>query len=522
LRGYTYNCNCTYKDWVSGRAVNTGWECFPTCDWVCGPYTPWGYTASNDTIRFRAADWCDDDHGCGCGGAVKVTAPSGYVIKSITFDVKGRLQYWNGDKNAKIGVSRGMSYGLDCGAIPRGTAKTLTNMSGTVNDWRVDFHRQGTNEIGGTRYAFIYFDASGHYCEGCSRGKYINSWAEIRDIKVELVPLEISTTEVTVINNCLLSYSGVPTNNPDNGIRWPTCHNGQIRFSNNGSNWGPYLSWSKVGPWTFDWTLDPGAIGGGDTWLWAEVICQTRKICQEGPLPIVIPTGTITGNVYMNEDGVCSGVDPPTGTGTGWTVTCNGVVANKSGTQFTCVDSEGNTEIPYGTYVIDLTSPSDWRIITGGGCQQDPASVNLQGDQLTVSPPFYIWQGEPAWFQTREGDVHSQGIIFSDIPSTVVAANRYFCLLGGGGTPGVVSHGEDLGDEPWGAGVVSEAGWLAKTDFSRRSFDYFKRVLESQSEEDFGVFDGSLPAESGVYYSKDAEDIDGWNIPAGRRLVLCC
>ncbi|PJE67320.1 hypothetical protein COU95_03050, partial [Candidatus Shapirobacteria bacterium CG10_big_fil_rev_8_21_14_0_10_40_9] len=70
---------------------------------------------------------------------------------------------------------------------------------------------------------------------------------------------------------------------------------------------------------------------------------------------------------------------------------------------------------------------------------------------------------EDPWFQTQEGDVHSQRNIRSSIPRT--ALEPFFSLKGATGYPGVVSYNGSTKPD-FGAGEVSSKKWLAKTSLS--------------------------------------------------------
>lgn len=124
-----------------------------------------------------------------------------------------------------------------------------------------------------------------------------------------------------------------------------------------------------------------------------------------------------------------------------------------------------------------------------------------------------------SWFQTKEGDVHAEGNLYSYVPDGVIATGGYFCLAGDGNTPGVVSYGSDF-DFKQGVGKgddrVSSTGWLTNTGFSRKKFNYFYQLLGSP-EEDYG---GGLPADSGIYYTDDLLAVDNWNVPNGQKIVV--
>lgn len=135
--------------------------------------------------------------------------------------------------------------------------------------------------------------------------------------------------------------------------------------------------------------------------------------------------------------------------------------------------------------------------------------------EITVNVEVRI----PIWFQTQEGDVHAQTNISTRIPD-----NEVFCLDGDGGTPGVVSYGNDYDFETGsdkGEERVSSTDWLAQAEFSRKRFDYFYELLGSP-EWNYGVspYPVGLPADSGFYYTEDSLNVGGWFVPEGQKIVI--
>ena len=251
-------------------------------------------------------------------------------------------------------------------------------------------------------------------------------------------------------------------------------------------------------------------------------------------------TGTIKGNVYQHEWGICS-EDGRTDSPDGWRVTCqkgnpNGwpseVDAIRTGNQYQCKDASGKTEIEQGNpYVIRVYLDGNlvdegWSLITtaeDSSCKNSPISIN-HNSTATLGPTFYLWQGASAWFQTKEGDVHAQG---GTINSKIFPLNTYFSDADLGDYPGLVSYNVDeLPD--FGRGSVSAKGWLAEDGFSiNYSFDRFYSKLGSPNEDDLGTdklkdyIVINHPDQSVFYLNGDVKISDKWDdFPANRKAIV--
>ena len=130
-----------------------------------------------------------------------------------------------------------------------------------------------------------------------------------------------------------------------------------------------------------------------------------------------------------------------------------------------------------------------------------PTSTPTPSPTLTATPtPPHILTPTPtseptpssSWFQTKEGDVHSNAKIISNLPET----DLFFSLTGEGGFPGIVSCFDN--NPRFGQGKVSEKNWLVTGFKNKKQYDYsyFNTLLEIPEEnvinnsDSFSVLDG--------------------------------
>lgn len=123
----------------------------------------------------------------------------------------------------------------------------------------------------------------------------------------------------------------------------------------------------------------------------------------------------------------------------------------------------------------------------------------------------------PAWFQSRDGDVHSGGRIRSRVP-----AGEYFSLDGVGGFPGVISY-EGLSAN-FSPGGVSSKGWLAKSEAKRRNYEFFYALLGQprlisppldKKIRNVDLSDGMIKA-----YEGDIETGSTWQVETKKIVIL--
>jgi len=544
LFGYNAKCDC-----VAWRTSNPpGLACEPNCDAACTSYQPFNNSGS-DKLRIRAPWPCPDPD---AGGAIRIKAPSGYVIKSITFDVNAHLVngrndtgYWH---NATFGVSRGMQFGLDSHIDPRVAHYTLTS-TGNFANRRVDLG-------GGSRYAFFYLEVTAD-CEFTA-----DDWVEISNIRLEIVKnTETIGREVTVINNSLLWYDGVDVTNPDLSDRWPTIQSGTISIStNNGSSWSSPV---EIGTnWTVDGTLPQGAEGYKT--VFARVVptgstagdpatCLMTIYYRAPNAPPDCTSMTLNGghntHFVLNPGETISLAAQPTDTDgtvkevrfystTNFLNTCNdwkliGTDTNGSdGWSATWTPDPGETFFIPGLYYVFARVKDDKDVWCDNPavCGVDGATTRCSTDCRWVGTIEFI--ANP-WYQTQEGDVHGQSGVSSSIPNTCEEAgdpaicDPNFSLLGVGGYPGIISH---YGSADFHEGYPSNSEdnhWLASgTLMQNQSFAYFYQLLGLPSTDEFDTLDlsdlGSLPPEAdddGVYYSDGDVTISG-ALPAATKAIV--
>jgi len=190
-------------------------------------------------------------------------------------------------------------------------------------------------------------------------------------------------------------------------------------------------------------------------------------------------------------------------------------------------------------YKVYLTSQSadaaDSDLSNEGGnqiCNVDQTTLECLANSLTDGTTYY-WQVEAnngsarrlsaiwaftvgtsanPWWQTKDGDVHAQGNISSEIPDTCNSSCNPDCLAslsleGGGGSPGVVSYGGSLDT---GSGEVSSTAWQANTAYlgPAMKFDYLLNRLHPTR----GTLPclGSvcdIPSADGTYFVETSEEI---------------
>lgn len=136
---------------------------------------------------------------------------------------------------------------------------------------------------------------------------------------------------------------------------------------------------------------------------------------------------------------------------------------------------------------------------------------------LTKNTPVNVI-APPAWWQTKDGDVHADGSITSLIPLIAITPPpKHLSLVGDGGDPGVVSYGGSISLD---AGSVSSKGWQAQTTYHEDevNFDYLMNRLNVDTTVTFAA--PTLPTDSKTYYLNGPSEIDGVNIGTKKIVVF--
>ncbi|MGB9706763.1 MAG: hypothetical protein ACPLXP_01625 [Microgenomates group bacterium] len=230
----------------------------------------------------------------------------------------------------------------------------------------------------------------------------------------------------------------------------------------------------------------------------------------------------IEGNVYEVSNNQCSGSQAPSNSN--WNVVCrtsnySGVAEKTSPSSFFCYVP--NVDAPQQQVVVEISPPLGWEVaptnLTGCTANQNPRTIVISGVGGWLSFPFYIWPRPDPWFQTKEGDVHAGGTIYSQIPST--ATSPYFSLKGTNNN-GVISWA-GASEPNFGSGQAGEdKNWLANSQAKRNSYNYFYQLLGSPTIDNFNG-DLSEISGDGVYYSADDVTInDNWAFPSSRKAAI--
>ncbi|MCL4352893.1 Ig-like domain-containing protein [Patescibacteria group bacterium] len=177
------------------------------------------------------------------------------------------------------------------------------------------------------------------------------------------------------------------------------------------------------------------------------------------------------------------------------------------------VDPASDGDEPYRTYVNGVQMGTT--TITA------VATLSPEGS-CTANVPVTVESA--AWFQTQGGDVHAQGSLTDKIPATALDPNLSLDL---NNYSGVITH-QSFGGVNLGEGYSShnEANrWLAESSYQGKpygSFDFFKKKYALQMTQD--NFNGSLPAQDGIYYSNGSETLNGnqgdWDLTGNHWLVI--
>jgi len=171
------------------------------------------------------------------------------------------------------------------------------------------------------------------------------------------------------------------------------------------------------------------------------------------------------------------------------------------------------TNLPGGTYA--MSAAKDGYRFEGLVCNGTSQLGSFPVPPVRTNINIGISSWADPWFQTQGGDVHGQTGIHSKIPTT--ATNTNFCM-DLDNYPGVVSY---EGSADFGEGEVSSQGWLAKTSFSKKSYNYFYSLLGSPT---YILSPGEIDVstlETGVYaYEGDVSLSNDVGVVGTKKIVI--
>ena len=225
-----------------------------------------------------------------------------------------------------------------------------------------------------------------------------------------------------------------------------------------------------------------------------------------GSLEATAGTGSITGNVYQSADCACSGTDSPDDQT--WTVTCGGdgidgvIDGNRPSTEasptsnssYTCEDTSDDSLLPFGTYSILFTSST-------GQIERCAVSYNVDLVSAADPPvtPFYQCLPQDPWWQTVDGNIHSDGQVISSVPD-----NQWLMT----GDPAILSYGTlgtDLLDS-----IRSVSPLYAESGYEATVYNYswWDRHLRDEEKREAPSFLTEI-ADDGVYTVTSGDQIRG-------------
>ena len=153
-----------------------------------------------------------------------------------------------------------------------------------------------------------------------------------------------------------------------------------------------------------------------------------------------------------------------------------------------CTDKTNDipTPTPTSTPVPTLTS-TPTPTPTSTPTPTPTSTPTLTPRPTPTSTPVPSPTPQQDWFQTQEGDVHSNSDLISKVPK-----GNFFSLTGKGGFPGIVTT---FDESPYfGEGNISEKNWLATKVKNKKRYDYsyFNTLLEIPREKT--INNGLLPS----------------------------
>ena len=229
--------------------------------------------------------------------------------------------------------------------------------------------------------------------------------------------------------------------------------------------------------------------------------------------------GAITGNVYRNDICECSGTTAsPDQT---WVVTCSGdgidgvlngdtdsyPAEKTSNSNYRCVNTSGDSLLPYSNYTVLFTSASSgWTRVLSCGTSRNP--VVLNASSVSAAPPFYQCQPAEPWWQSVGGNIHGQKEVKSNVPNGQALIS---------GTNAIVSYVDDLDVF---SGDISTSGWAAQSEYDGPDYTYAWWVRQLKDEDKVnGSTNLNDYAQDGVYELSPGSQLSG-NLASARKVVI--
>ncbi|TSC54455.1 MAG: YD repeat protein [Microgenomates group bacterium LiPW_31] len=338
--------------------------------------------------------------------------------------------------------------------------------------------------------------------------------AAFDDLTIEELPTSTCSSQ-----NCLLEVYATD----DRGVE-------EMRFSNDKVNWSAYEGYNLV---KMPYTL------GSNGRVWAQFKDgagneSTISDACSGTCNIPPPTGTITGTTYnsTNPGTSCSNLTSRPTLGSVTVTTRHGGTGQETTTTSGGAGGFSFPNLPGGSYSFPSVSKTGYyHNLT---C---PASITIPPDGVVN---LGLSELKPAWYQTKDGDIHGNSDVSTAIPDTCVSPSctPYLSLNGDGGFPGVVSTGGDIDVGTYAQVSADPYNWQVEDPneditpdigfgANRAVYDYefFYKKLDSPTEDDFDGSRPTLPPTNGkAYFDDDSSGTvttsGNWSVGADEKIVI--
>ena len=502
----------------------------------------WDWRAPGNFIGFHVFDTynCNPSRdGDDCNYTIYFKAPDNYLITRIEFDYEKHVNY-GGQDRVIFGLSPEVRIGIQ-GPYLRYDEGQQIPVNGP------DSGHLSFNMEPATKYIYFYADS-----RTADADEYM--WAMLRNIKFDLI--NVSQTEKPVVDVISNFYEiGKEITNPLDPKHETDCppdaHCVEKICITMDPN--PATRWANCSPWRYIYNQSTGQIFQDPIYGFPEMI--EDKWVVGGKAKIYARACTYWGNNYctdfMDEINYTPKYRPD----------CTNIRLNPEEAfikgepiqiRAKATDSDGTVQQVVFGYAKETLTEENKVEIGSGSYDSGTDEWVINWDTQNLEEGVYIIYAEAKdndnqwctavgynsctdcrlpgvpiqfiadpWFQTKDGDVHSGGSISSDIPST--ASEKYFCLNGSGGYPGVVSYNGTSADfSPGGSVSAPPAEWLAKTSSSKKSYNYFYSLLGSPSYID-PPLGGEVPSVSDgivAYSGNISTPQSGWDVGTNKAVII--